>query len=37
MFEYLQRTNLSEALAAFEVADYKAFELTLKGPSEIQR
>lgn len=36
MFEYLQRTNLSEALAAFHVADYKAFELTLEGPSEIQ-
>ena len=36
MFEYLQRTNLSEALAAFEAADYKTFELTPAGPSEVQ-
>jgi FkbM family methyltransferase len=36
MFEYLQRTNLSEALAVFQSAGYKAFELTADGPSEIQ-
>jgi FkbM family methyltransferase len=36
MFEYLERTNLSEALAAFQVADYKAFELTREGPTEVQ-
>lgn len=37
MFEYLQRTNLSEALAAFEAAGYKTFELTPDGPCEVQR
>jgi len=37
MFEYLQRTNLSEALAAFEAAGYTTFELTRDGPSEIQK
>ena len=36
MFEYLQRTNLSEALAAFQAAGYKTFELTPDGPSEVQ-
>ncbi len=36
MFEYLQRTNLSEALAAFEAAGYIAFELTPDGPSEVR-
>ncbi|GEM_PF-2821026 len=36
MFEYLQRTNLSETLAAFRAADYKTFELTPEGPSEIR-
>ena len=36
MFEYLQRTNLSEALAAFEAAGYKTFELTPDGPSEVR-
>jgi FkbM family methyltransferase len=36
MFEYLQRTNLSEALAAFEAAGYKTFELTPDGPCEVR-
>jgi FkbM family methyltransferase len=36
MFEYLQRTNLSEALVAFDDAGYKTFELTPDGPSEVQ-
>jgi FkbM family methyltransferase len=36
MFEYLQRTNLSETLANFQAADYKTFELTADGPSEVQ-
>jgi FkbM family methyltransferase len=36
MFEYLQRTRLSEALSAFEAAGYKTFELTPHGPSEVQ-
>ena len=35
MFEYLQRTNLSEALRAFQAAGYITFELTPDGPSEI--
>ena len=36
MFEYLQRTNLSEVLASFQAANYKTFELTPKGPSEVR-
>jgi FkbM family methyltransferase len=36
MFEYLQRTNLREALAAFESAGYTTFELTSMGPSEVR-
>jgi FkbM family methyltransferase len=36
MFEYLQRTNLSETLAEFNAAGYKIFELTPEGPSEVQ-
>jgi FkbM family methyltransferase len=36
MFEYLQRTNLSQALSAFQVAGYKTFELTADGPSEVR-
>jgi FkbM family methyltransferase len=36
MFEYLERTNLSQALALFESVSYKAFELTANGPAEIQ-
>jgi hypothetical protein len=36
MFEYLQRTNLPEAVTAFHAADYKTFELTAEGISEIQ-
>ena len=36
MFEYLQRTNLSETLADFQAADYTTFELTADGPSEVQ-
>ncbi len=36
MFEYLQRTNLSEALAAFEAAGYITFQLTPDGPSEVR-
>jgi FkbM family methyltransferase len=36
MFEYLQRTNLAEALAALQAADYKTFELTPEGPSEVE-
>jgi FkbM family methyltransferase len=36
MFEYLERTNLSEARALFEGVSYKAFELTANGPAEIQ-
>jgi hypothetical protein len=35
MFEYLQRTNLSEALSAFEAVGYTTFELTPRGPSEV--
>jgi FkbM family methyltransferase len=35
MFEYLQRTNLSEALAVFQAAGYTIFELTGDGPAEI--
>jgi FkbM family methyltransferase len=37
MFEYLQRTNLPEAVTAFHAADYKTFELTPEGISEIPR
>ena len=36
MFEYLQRTNLSEALAAFQAAGYKTFDVTPEGPCEVQ-
>jgi FkbM family methyltransferase len=36
MFEYLQRTNLSEALASFQAAGYKTFEVTPQGPREVQ-
>jgi len=36
MFEYLQRTNLSEALSAFEAVGYTTFELTPRGPSEVK-
>ncbi len=36
MFEYLERTNLSEALALFEAVSYKALELTAAGPAEIR-
>ncbi len=36
MFEYLQRTNLPETLAEFQAVDYKTFELTADGPSEVQ-
>ena len=36
MFEYLQRTNLAEAICGFEAAGYKVFELTPQGPSEVQ-
>ena len=36
MFEYLQRTNLSEALSAFEAVGYVTFELTARGPSEVK-
>jgi len=36
MFEYLQRTNLSEALASFQAAGYKTFEVTPEGPREVQ-
>lgn len=36
MFEYLQRTNLQEAIANFEAAGYKVFELTPNGPAELQ-
>jgi FkbM family methyltransferase len=36
MFEYLQRTNLPEAVTAFQAVDYKTFELTPEGISEIQ-
>jgi FkbM family methyltransferase len=36
MFEYLQRTNLSEALSAFEAVGYVTFELTPRGPSEVK-
>jgi FkbM family methyltransferase len=36
MFEYLERTNLSEAASDFQSADYKIFELTADGPSEVQ-
>ncbi len=36
MFEYLQRTNLSETLASFKAAGYTTFELTSNGPSEVQ-
>ena len=35
MFEYLQRTNLIEAIASFRAARYKTFELTAEGPVEI--
>jgi FkbM family methyltransferase len=35
MFEYLERTNLSEALALFQTVGYKTFELTANGPAEI--
>ena len=35
MFEYLERTNLSEALALFQAVGYKTFELTANGPAEI--
>jgi FkbM family methyltransferase len=36
MFEYLQRTKLPEALAVFEAAGYKTFELTPGGVSEVK-
>lgn len=36
MFEYLQRTNLPEAVAAFQAAGYKTFEVTPEGPCEVQ-
>ncbi len=36
MFEYLQRTNLSEVLALFQTVGYKTFELTGDGPAETQ-
>jgi FkbM family methyltransferase len=36
MFEYLERTNLFEALAAFDAAGYKTFELTPNGPREVR-
>jgi len=36
MFEYLQRTNLSETLASFEAAGYTTFELTEDGPSQVK-
>ena len=36
MFEYLQRTDLSEALSAFEAVGYTTFELTPSGPSEVR-
>ena len=36
MFEYLQGTNLREALAAFESAGYTTFELTSHGPTEVR-
>ncbi len=36
MFEYLQRTNLSEVLACFQAAGYKTFEVTPEGPCEVQ-
>jgi FkbM family methyltransferase len=36
MFEYLERTNLSEALAAFQAVGYIAFELAAGGPAEIK-
>lgn len=35
MFEYLERTNLSEALALFQTVGYTTFELTANGPAEI--
>jgi len=36
MFEYLRRTNLSEALGVFQAAGYTTFELTAAGPSAVQ-
>lgn len=37
MFEYLRRTNLSEAIANFEAAGYTVFELTSHGSSEVKK